>query len=213
MAGAIGLIAAPISAVDTVTNAQALSGGLSAETDAAFRARFQLYINSRSLSTTTAIEYAAASILQVARYTVLENQNSLGSFQPGNFCVFVDDGTGSPSASLLTDVQTAVNAVRPIGATFSVMGPAVIMANVAMAIETSNPLTHLAVAAAAQAAIAAWIETLPFGGTLAISKLDALAHAADPSVVSVTSTLINGANVDLVAAANAVIVAQTVTVS
>jgi len=213
VAGAIGLLGAPIPGIDTVTNSQPLSGGLAAESDARVRSRFQLYINSRSLATIGAIEEAASSILQVSRYIVLENQNTLGNFQPGNFCVFADDGTGTPSNSLLSEVQSAVNAVRPIGATFSVMGPAVYGACVTVTIETLTPATHLAVTAKVQAAVLAWIAGLPIGGTLAISKIDALAHGADARVVSVTSTLINGSAADLVASANAVIIAQSVTVS
>jgi hypothetical protein len=54
---------------------------------------------------------------------------------------------------------------------------------------------------------------LPIAGTLAVSKIDALAHAADPSVISVTSSLINGAAQDLTAPANGVIIASNVVVS
>ena len=213
LAGMIGLIAAPISGVDIVSNAAPTTGGLSPETDVAFRSRFQLYINSLSLATVNAIKTATASVQQITRYVVLENQDFQGNAHPGIFCVFADDGSGLPASTLLNEVETAVCAVRPIGSSFSVMGPLVVEANVMVAIETSNPATHLTIAANVQIAIGAWITTLPIGGVLAVSKIDAIAHATDPSVLSVTSTLINGAQSDLSAPINGVILAQTVTVS
>ena len=213
MAGAIGLISMPLPGIDAVTNSAALQGGMSAETDAAFRARFQLYINSRSLATAGAIAFAIASVQQGLRYLVLENQNNSGLAQPGNFCVTVDDGTGAPSDTLLASVQAAVDVVRPIGSTFSVAGPQILDVTVVASIETSNAMTHAAVAASAQANIAAWIETLPVGGTLAISKMDALIHDTDPSVVSVTSLRVNNGVVDVTAAKNGILMPISVTVS
>jgi uncharacterized phage protein gp47/JayE len=53
-AGAIVLLASPIAGVDTVTNLLPTVGGADAENDAAFRNRFTLYINSRSLATAVA---------------------------------------------------------------------------------------------------------------------------------------------------------------
>jgi hypothetical protein len=84
---------------------------------------------------------------------------------------------------------------------------------VVVALETSNSLTHAAIAARVQQAIVAWIQALPIAGTLAVSKLDAIAHATDPSVVSVTSTLINGVASDLVASQTAVILPTSVVVT
>jgi uncharacterized phage protein gp47/JayE len=213
LAGAIGLIASPVPGVDMVNNASALAGGTDAESDAALRTRFQLYINSRSLATVGAVESAIANIAGVFRYAVMENQDAQGNLLAGAFRVVADDGSGAPGAALLGEVQSAVDAVRPIGATFSVTGPSIIEASIVVAIETSNPTTHTAVAANVQAAIVAWVASLPIQGTLAISKIDALAHGVDASVVSVTSTLVNGAAVDLTAPPGGVILAQTVSVS
>jgi uncharacterized phage protein gp47/JayE len=212
-AGTVGLLASPIPGVDTVSNAAPFTGGVSAEPDAAFRARFQLYINSRSLATVTAILDAVEAVQQGLRTTVIENVDAALNATPGGFLVVADNGTGSPGTALLSAVQGAVDAVRPIGAVFAVQGPAVVQASVTVVLETSNPLTHAAVAASAQQAILAWIQGLPIAGTLAISRIDALAHAADASVVSVTSTLINGAAQDLTAPVNGVIVPASVVVS
>jgi uncharacterized phage protein gp47/JayE len=213
LAGAIGWLASAVPGVDYVGNAQPFAGGLDPEPDAALRTRFQLYINSRSLATVSAIEFAVASLQQGLRYMVLENVNTAGVAQLGNFWVVVDDGTGAPPDLLLANASGAVDAVRPIGATYAVTGPAVLQASVQMSVVTSNPLTHGAVCAAIQGAIGAWIAGLPMAGTLAISKLDALAHNSDSSVTSVVATKINGGTTDLAAASGEVIIATSVTVS
>jgi uncharacterized phage protein gp47/JayE len=212
-AATITVLTSPIPGVDLVTNAQPTTGGSDPESDAALRARFTLYINSRSLATSGAILFAVASLQPGMRYALLENQTLAGVMQPGSFCVIIDDGSGSPPPSLLVSAQGVVDAVRPVGSTYIVVGPVVVQALVALTIETTTPATHLAVAQAVQVAIAAWIASLPIGGTLAISMLDAIAHETDPSVISVTTTLINNANQDLTVADNAVILSGGIVVS
>jgi len=209
----ISVLTSPIPGVDLVTNSQPTAGGSDPESDAALRARFTLYINSRSLATQGAVLFAVASLQPGLRYALLENQNLAGVTQPGNFCVIVDDGSGSPPLALLASAQSAVDAVRPIGSTYMVVGPAIVLASVALTIETTSQATHVAVAQAVQVAIATWIAGLPIGGTLAISMLDAIAHETDPSVLSVTTTLINNAGQDLTAADDAVILSAGIVVS
>ena len=211
--GAIGLLTTAIPGIDTVTNTTAFSGGLDAESDAALRGRFQLYINSRSLATPTAISFAVASVQQGLRYVVLENQDTTGAALLGHFWVVVDDGTGAPPDTLIASVSNAVDAVRPIGATYAVTAPVVIAVTVQLTVVTSNPLTKPVVVLSVQAAISAWIAGLPIAGTLALSKLEALAHAADPSVVSVISATINAAGRDLLAPENGVLIAASIVVN
>jgi uncharacterized phage protein gp47/JayE len=80
-------------------------------------------------------------------------------------------------------------------------------------LETNNAATLSAVEAAAQASIAAWIAGLPIGGTLAISKIDALAHAVDASVISVLNVTINGSAADITAPAAGVLLPLSVRVN
>ena len=61
-AGAISLLSSAISGVDMVTNAVAMTGGLDAESDPAFRARFGNYLASLSRATNLAIGSAIAAI-------------------------------------------------------------------------------------------------------------------------------------------------------
>jgi uncharacterized phage protein gp47/JayE len=209
----ISVLTSPIPGVDLVSNAQPTTGGTDPESDAALRARFLLYINSRSLATPTAILFAVASLQPGLRYALLENQTLGGVGQVGYFCVIVDDGSGSPPPALLASAQLAIDSVRPIGSTYIVVAPTIVPAAVALTIDTTTPATHLSVAQSVQTAIAAWIAALPIGGTLAISMLDAIAHETDPSVVSVTSTLINNESQDLTAPDDAVILPSGIVVS
>ena len=212
-AGSIGLLTSAIPGIDTVSNQMAFAGGSDPESDAALRARFQLYINTRSLATLEAVAFAVASVRQGLRYVVLENESPSGAAAAGHFWVVVDDGTGVPGASLLGAVTQAVDAVRPIGSTFSVTGPQVVGVAIELAVITSNALTRAAVLVGIQSAISAWVAGLPIAGTLAISKLEALAHGADPSVVSVISASINGAATNVTAPANGVLLATSIGVS
>jgi uncharacterized phage protein gp47/JayE len=209
----IQLLKMPIPGIDTVTNAQAFAGGVDPESDAAFRIRFQLYINSRSLATGGAIEFVLASLQQGLRYVVLENIDTTGAFLPGHFCVVVDDGTGFPPSTLITEASLAIEAVRPIGATYSVNAPAVVDVTIFMNVVTSNALTAAQVGASIQQNVLAWVAGLPIAGTLAVSKIEAIAHNTDASVVSVNGTTINGANLDVVAPYNGVLLALSVTVN
>ena len=100
--GTISLIASALPGIDTVTNSLALTGGLDAETDAAFRLRFQSFIDSRTRATVQAVTYAATSIQQGITCTVQENADGTGAFVPGRFVVTVDDGSGSPPLTFCT---------------------------------------------------------------------------------------------------------------
>ena len=211
--GAITQLASAIAGVDTVSNAVATLGGLDAESDAALRLRFVNYINSRSRATLTAVESAIASVQQGLRWLIEENVSSAGSANIGHFIVTVDDGSGSPSAALLTSVQEAIEAVRPVGSTYAVRPPVIVGVTVSLSLEVTAGTSKPAVAAAAIQAIASYVNALPIGPTLAVSKLISLVHGADAAVVSVSDVLINGAATDLVCADNAVTQSLSVVVN
>lgn len=206
LSGAIGLLATAIPGVDQVSNSQPFSGGVDAETDDNLRSRFQLYINSRSLATHGAVETAIQTLRQGLRYTILENLNLLGDPATGNFCVVVDDGSGTASDLLISQVSSAVDAVRPLGTTFSVTAPVQIPVSVQMTVVIASGASSSTLTAQISAALTAWITSLPMGGSLAISKLEAVAHMVSSSVSSITSTIVNGAVADVHAPAGGVLV-------
>ena len=211
-AGAIGLIAAAVPGVDTVTNAAPTAGGLDAESDPALRARFSAYLVSLFKATTAAVGYAISTVQQGLQYTIQENATQSGAYQPGTFVVTVDNGTGAPPAALLTAVANAIETVRPVGSTWTVVAPTVTTASVSMAIVTAPSANHATVAAQVAAALSGFIDALPVGAPLPWSRLAQVAYGASPYVGNVFGVLLNGAATDIVPGPAGVVKAGSVTV-
>ena len=139
-AGTVSVITTAIPNVDTVTNAAAFLTGLDAEPDPNFRARFVLYIGSLSKGIKAAIGSAIAGVQQGLNYSLIENQAYDGTYNPGYFLAVVDDGTGYASSTLLASVSAAVEAVRGFTISYGVFAPALLTADVAMAIASAPRL-------------------------------------------------------------------------
>lgn len=196
-AGTISLVATSLPGVDTVSNGVALVGGIDAESDAAFRARFVDYIASLSRATSTAVRAAIASVELGLNFTVTENVAADGSLQPGGFLAVVDDGTGSPLPSLLTRVAAAIEAVRPVGTTFAVIPPTLVSAAIALAVTTDGSVSHGAAVTAVRNAISDYVSRLPIGAPLPFARITQIAFAASAAVTNVTSISLNGGSTDL----------------
>ena len=212
-AGAISLITQAIPGVDTVSNPSAFTNGLDAESDAALRARFVNFINSRSQATPNAVAYAVTSLQQGLDYLLQENQDTAGNYRPGNFVVTVDDGTGNPPSTLLSEVYGAIDAIRPLGSTFAVQPPQVVQTAVSLSITTNPPGTKTSLLATVSNAISAYVNALPIGASLPLSRVAQIAYGVDPSIVNVTNVALNGAAQDMVPPANGVIKTNSVVVS
>jgi uncharacterized phage protein gp47/JayE len=209
----ITLIAAAVPGIDTVTNPAAFTGGLDAESDPALRARFGLFLASLARATPAAIAYAVASTRQGLSTLLLENQTPDGTARPGTFSFIVDDGSGDPPATLLSAVSAAIEAVRPLGASYAVQPPTVLRPTIAMSIATAPSASHASIVAEVEAALAAALNQLPIGGTLAFSRLAAIAYGADPAVINVTAVTLNGGTLDLVPSVTGMIRPGAITVS
>jgi len=209
----ITLISAALPGVDTVTNPAAFIGGLDAESDAALRTRFSLFLASRTQATTAAIAFAVATVQQGLATLLVENQTPDGAARPGTFTLTVDDGSGDPPASLLTAISTALEAVRPLGSSFSVQPPTVLRPTVTMTIATAPGANHAAIVSEVTAALSAALSAMPIGGVLAFSRLAAIAYAADSAVTNVTGVSLNGGTADLVPRASGLVRPGTITVN
>ncbi len=211
-AGVVTLLGSAIPGVDTVTNAAPFQGGLDAESDPAFRARFQAYINSRSLATPSAVGYAIASVQQGLDYTIQENVSPAGLSTMGNFVVTVDDGSGSPSTTLLAAVTGAIDAVRPVGTTYAVQPPGVLTANISLGITAAANSQLAVLVGTVGAAITSYVDALKLGQSLPLSRIVQLAYDADPGVSNVSGVTINGGTSDLLASPAQLVKAGTVAV-
>ena len=213
LAGSIALIVAAIPGVDTVNNAAPTAGGIDGESDPALRSRFTAFLNSRSQATPAAVGYAISTVQQGLQYTIQENVSQAGVVQPGCFVVTVDDGSGHPPATLLSAVGAAIEAVRPLGALWTVVPPTVTTANVTMTLSTASTAVHATVTAAVAAALGTFINALPVGAPLPWSRLAQVAYDASASVLNVTAVTLNGGNADLLPGQSGVVKAGTVTVN
>lgn len=210
-AGAVNLLASAIAGIDTVTNANSATGGVDAETDAALKSRFALYINSRSGATLQAVEAAIEGVQQGLIYTVLEDSDAAGDFRPGFFAVLVDDGSGHPSATLLAAIYAAVNAIRPIGVSFSVTAPAFIYAPVTGTLTVASTASNSAAVSAANRAVEAYLSALAIGATASYLQLGSDVLLAGSGITGVSTLTLNGVAANLVPTAIQAIRAGTIT--
>lgn len=213
LAGTIGLLTSAIPGIDTVGNAAPMTGGIDAESDAAFKARFGNYLASLSRATVGAIEEAVVGVQQGLSVSIAENVDQTGAASLGNFVVTVDNGTGAPPASLLATVARAVDLVRPVGTRFAVQGPVVVTANVSLTLTLAPGSQAQAVIAAVNDALGLYIESLPVGASLPYSRLVQLAYDASSSVTNVTGTVLNGSTADLVVPLFGAVRAGTISVA
>ncbi len=211
-AGSITILGTAIPGVDTVTNLLPLIGGAAAETDAALRARFVTYLNTRSQATEQAVANAIASVQQGLSYVIQENVTSAGVPLPGHFNVIVDDGSGTPPAALLALVFAAIDLVRPIGSSFSVNPPVLLNANVALSLTTADPTLADQTRNAVISAVTIYIDALPVGQAMRFSRIAGLAYDATPDVLNVTSVTLDGGTADLGGQADAVVRCGSVSV-
>ncbi|MGH8261400.1 MAG: baseplate J/gp47 family protein, partial [Steroidobacteraceae bacterium] len=128
-----------------------------------------------------------------------ENQAYNGASQQGYFYLVVNDGTGSPPSTLLTTISNAVDACRPVGTSFGVFAPVVVDVAIVMTVTVASGYSHATVAAAIQAALQAYINALPIGGTLPYTLVATTAYQTSPGVTNVTGVTVNGATADLIA--------------
>jgi hypothetical protein len=215
-------IAATVPGIDTVTNPAAITNGINPESDTAYSLRFVLWLNSLSKAILPAIEAAVQSVQQGLIYNIVEQQNfynqtmaftddaSFSSngpigvaaphFDPGNFYIVVDDGSGSPPQSLITNVFNAVNAVRGFTIRFQVFAPIIVTANVSLSITTAPGADHPTAVAAVQTAIQNYINGLSLkASSVPLTRLAQVAYDASVNVVNVplSSITINNLAADL----------------
>ncbi len=191
-AGTVTLVAASVPGIDMVANAVSFGGGVDAESDPALRARFQLFLATRSRGTNLAINGAVLSTRQGLTTSILENVSVDGTARMGSFVVTVDDGTGTPSPEILAAAAAAIEAMRPVGTTFAVRPPAVTWVAISLTVTTTATDTHNAVAAAVTSAVATFVDALPIGAGLPYSRLMQVAYDASPGVANVIGLRVNG---------------------
>lgn len=197
--GALNTLGTAIPGIDFVSNGATVQNGEAAESDTAARARFVLFIASLEAATLLAVMNAIASVQAGMTGIIAENQLYNGQSQNGVFTVIANDGSGNLTSTEKTNVENAVEAVRPLCSTYSVHAPTPVTVTVSLTITTAAGFTHSAVAAQVQSAINAYITsivTTSSGALLPYSNIATQAYKV-AGVTNVTAVLVNGGTADL----------------
>ena len=218
--GVVGNIAAatatvmttPVTGVDQVSNSLAFVGGQLAETDAALKARFVLFILGLSKGNSYGIESALANLNVAIAYTITDQQTYGGVAAPGYFYVVVDDGSGDPSSQFLSNASNAINAARPLGVNYSVFAPRPYSANINVTLTTAAGYLHSAVVTQVQTVLTANILALGLGAGLPYSLIAAWCFSV-PGVVNASALTLNGGTADIAPNNQIRVMPGTITVS
>lgn len=208
VAQSVTTLATAIPGIDAVTNPAPMAGGLDAESDTALRSRFAGFLDSRVRATAEAVGFAIASVRQGLTYTIADRVDPAGETRAGHFTVTVDDGSGAPSATLINAVANAIEQVRPIGSTFSIRPPLVLPTNVQLQI--TGPATALL---NVQNAITTYLNSMPIGMSLTLTRLYQLAYSGDSTVTNASGALINGSGSDYIPPIYGLLRPATITVT
>lgn len=128
-AGTITVIPMSIPGISSVTNADATYDGFDEEDDATLYNRFIFKVRQPATSgnVNDYIEWAT-SVAGVGHATVVPLWNGNGTVK-----VIITDSSGNPASSnLLTQVSTTIGTKHPIGATVSVVAPAILELHIAL---------------------------------------------------------------------------------
>ena len=156
--------------------------GQTPESDQAFRSRFQSYLASRSRATLAAVQNAVSSVQQGLIFSIAENLSPDGTARPGSFLVIVDDGSGYPSADLLSTVASAVDLVRPIGTTFTVVPPVVLKVTVSLTAYVRQTDVTDNLVPAIEAQITAYLNSLQIGCVASATRVAMSAYSANTAI-------------------------------
>lgn len=211
-ANAVTVLKTPIAGVDYINNAGAFTGGASAEVDSSFRTRFWLYIAALRAGTEGAVAYAVASLQVGAAYTLTEDYTTAGVYQPGYFYVVVDDGTGTPPASLVSNAYLAIDAIRPVGTTFATFPPSILYASVSLILTTAAGFSHTAVVGAVGQAITTYINTAGLGNPVVYFRIAQIAMDT-PGVTDISGFTLNGLTLDVTPTASQTVKVGNLSVS
>ncbi|QEL14796.1 baseplate J/gp47 family protein [Limnoglobus roseus] len=211
-ASTVTVITTAIPNVDTVTNTAAFLNGLDAESDAAFRWRFVLFLASLSKATKAAIASAVAGVQQGLNSTITENEDYSGAVDMGYFYVVVDDGTGFASSTLLASVNAAIEAVRGFTISFGVFAPSLLTANVGMAITSAPGYDHATVVGNVGLALTNFLNSLKLGVSVPYTQIASVAYGV-AGVQNVTGVTINSGTTDLSADQKHRVIAGIMTIS
>lgn len=213
LAGTVTLLRSTIPGIDTVNNSLPMNAGLDAETDAQIKARVPLFFESLARSTEKAIGYAISIVQQGLNYSIIENEQYSGQADIGYITVVIDDGTGSPSTTLIQSVTNSVDLYRAQGTRFGVFPPTLIGATISFTLEVTTGYDRNTILGVAGDAVENYVQELLLNQPLRWSKLEQIIYESHAAITNVTSLLLNGSQADIVTDKRQRVILSSVTVN
>lgn len=213
LANQITTISSVIIGVDSVTNEQPLTNGKDSQSDDSLKAAFVLFLASLFRATQQAIEYAVQSVVGVKRYKLEENETTAGNPDPGFFYAVIDDGTGSASPELLTNVQIAVEVYRGLTINFSIVAPIDVPISITATVHTNGTVESVKVIQNVESAIEKYITDKSFDSAFPYSRVPEIIYDADTSIINVTAYTLNGGTTDVSITGREIMTVGTLTIT
>lgn len=186
-AGALVQFTAPSNA-NSVINLDPILTGEDKESDAEYKARFIVDINSRSKATRMAILSAIVNTQQGMQAVLIENVDSILQPERGNFLAVINPASGVTNSALLAKTYQRIDAARGFCIGFGLIGALQNSVSIALAVRTDpNAASQAAILVAVKNAILDYVELLPVGASLTIAGLVFVAMGV-PGVVDVQLT-------------------------
>ena len=111
------------------------------------------------------------------------------------------------------DVATAVDAVRPIGTTFVVVPPQVLIVNVSLTAMLTSTASASLITSGIQNYVAIYLNSLSIGKTASVTRVAQNAYLAGSGVENITEIQLNGTSTDIAVASGTVIKAGQIVVT
>lgn len=197
-----------------VTNTLPTSGGANAELPSQTLARFTSRVLSLGLASPVAIANAsigitAGSTTETVKYATVYEPWSVNIASGAGFSVYIDNGSGSASTTLINSVTSVLNGsfslnlsgYRPAGVPYSVNAVVPVYASVIVSGTAVIPTQATLIQSSISSTIISYFGGLPFGQSVTTSDLIATASSIGTGLLSSLSvTLYNssGSVVDIV---------------
>ncbi len=189
----------------TVNNTARFAGGAEVEEDDALRERVRNFPATVRRGTLAALEYGATSVAGVATAVATET-----SPPDGTVNVYVTDGSGSSSPTMVANVAAELENWRAAGILVNVLGGALITQDITLALSVRAGIKVPSLVSQIQAAVVARVAKLRIGETLTHSMIKQAVLNVDPDILDCSVTTPAGSAVP---AANEIIRAGAVAVS
>lgn len=207
-ASAIKLVIGSLSGVLTVTNAASLNGGADTETDADLLARYLDSVRKPSTSG-NANQYRswALEVSGISDAKVYAIWNGNGTVK----VVLLDANKRAPTSDKVTEVDTYIEGLRPIGATVTVVGATEVAINVSGTYTLATGATLTDAQTQIAAGLTTYLKTLAFTDPIVrYSQIANVVLDAD-AVIDYSGLTVNGGTANITIADGSVAVPGTVT--